>query len=74
MESQGPLFIIIIIFFFWQHWGLNSVFMLVSQELYCLSHASSPFYSGYFGDRGSLFVQAGLNLHPPVLSLLCSLG
>jgi hypothetical protein len=27
----------------------------------CLSHASSPFYSGYFGDRVSLFAQAHLD-------------
>jgi hypothetical protein len=26
-------------------------FVLVSQGLFCLNHASSPFYCGYFGDR-----------------------
>jgi hypothetical protein len=25
--------------------------MLEKQEFYCLSHTSSPFYPGYFGDR-----------------------
>jgi hypothetical protein len=28
-------------------------FMVAKQELYCLSHTSSPFYSDYFGDRVS---------------------
>jgi hypothetical protein len=35
---------------FWQDWGLKSGFMLTQQTLYCLSHTSSPFSSGYFED------------------------
>jgi hypothetical protein len=44
--------------------------MLAKQALYCLSHTSNPFYSGYFGDgvlprlvylpRLVLLAQAGL--------------
>jgi hypothetical protein len=33
-------------FSFWWDWG----FVLAKQVLYCLSHTSSPFCSGYFGD------------------------
>jgi hypothetical protein len=29
--------------------------------LYCLSHASNPFCSGYFGDRVSFFAQVDLD-------------
>jgi hypothetical protein len=32
-----------------------------------LSHASSPFCSGYFGDRISHFTQAKLEGKPPIL-------
>jgi hypothetical protein len=35
-------------------------FVLVRQALYGLSHVSSPFCSGYFGDTLLLFAQAGL--------------
>jgi hypothetical protein len=31
-----------------------------------LSHPANPFYVGYFWDRVSLYVQAGLNHNPPV--------
>jgi hypothetical protein len=36
--------------------------MLAKQAHYCLSHLSSPFYSGYFGDGGleNDFLVAGL--------------
>jgi hypothetical protein len=43
-----------------------SVLYLVRQVLYCLSHASSPFHTGYFGDRVLLFAQAGVDLDSPV--------
>jgi hypothetical protein len=35
------------------------------QALYCSSHTSSPFFSGYFGDGGSCepFACAGLKPH-----------
>jgi hypothetical protein len=36
--------------------------------LYCLSHVSSSFCSGYFEDRVLLFAQAGLDLDPHILS------
>jgi hypothetical protein len=48
-------------------------FMLARQALYCLSHASSSFCSGYFGDRFSLFVLTSLD-HNSILSFLLSLG
>jgi hypothetical protein len=47
--------------------------MLARQELNCLSHASSPFCSGYFGDRVLLFVQVSLDCDPPILCFLLSL-
>jgi hypothetical protein len=39
-------------------------FTLVKLALHHLSHASSPFFSGYFGDAGShkLFAWVGLKL------------
>jgi hypothetical protein len=44
-------------------------FVLARQEaLYCLSHTSRPFCSGYFGYRVSLFAQAGLDSNTPILS------
>jgi hypothetical protein len=45
--------------------------VLARQALYFLSHSSSHFCSGYFGDRDSLlfFVQAGLDCNPPILHL-----
>jgi hypothetical protein len=42
--------------------------------MFChLSHASSPFFL-YFGDRVSLFAQAGLHQNPPVLGILYYVG
>jgi hypothetical protein len=38
--------------------------MLARQALYCLSHTSSPYYSGYFEDKFSLFAQASLHCGP----------
>jgi hypothetical protein len=35
-------------------------FMLVKQTFNCLSHTTSPFSSGYFGDDVLFFAQAGL--------------
>jgi hypothetical protein len=40
-------------FFFKWDWVWTQSFVLAKQVLYYLSHTSSPFYSGYFGD-GSL--------------------
>jgi hypothetical protein len=40
----------------------------------CLSHASSPVCSGYFGDKFLLFAQTGLDCNPPILCFLASLG
>jgi hypothetical protein len=56
--------------FFLRYQGLNSVLVFTKQMLYCLSHASSPFCSGYFGNRVSLGAQAGLNLDLSTLSFL----
>jgi hypothetical protein len=39
-----------------------------------LSYVSIPLCSGYFGERISLFAQAGLNHDPPILSFLLLLG
>jgi hypothetical protein len=41
--------------------------VLASQVLYNLSHTSNPFCSGYFGDSGLDFAQAGLDRDPPIL-------
>jgi hypothetical protein len=42
-------------------------FMLARQKLYLFSHAASPFWSDYFGDRVSLFAQASLDVYPHIL-------
>jgi hypothetical protein len=42
-------------------------FELAEQVLYCLSHTSSPFCSGYFGDY--YLPGVALNHDPPDLSL-----
>jgi hypothetical protein len=46
--------------------------MLAKQVLYCLSHTSKPFCSGYFGDGGLVNYLSGLalNHNAPDLSLL----
>jgi hypothetical protein len=46
--------------------GFELSFMLAKQELYSLSQASSPFCSGYFGDRVSLIAQSGLDHSLPI--------
>jgi hypothetical protein len=43
--------------------------MLARQAFYPLSHAYSPFCSGYFGDRVLLFAQASLDCDPPILAV-----
>jgi hypothetical protein len=43
----------------------SQAFVMARQALYSLSHTSS---SGYFGDRALLFVQAGLDHNPHILS------
>jgi hypothetical protein len=52
-------------FIFW-YWGLNSGLCICRQAFYCWSHISSPFCSGYFGYRLSLFVQASLDYNPTI--------
>jgi hypothetical protein len=49
-------------FFFWWNWGLNSGLHSCKAGALLLSHSSSPFCSGYFGDGVSpeLLAQAGL--------------
>jgi hypothetical protein len=44
--------------------GREQDFLLAKQVLYCLSHTSSSFCSGYFGYFGfrKLFAQVGLEL------------
>jgi hypothetical protein len=44
------------------------------QALYNVKHSISPFCSGYFGGRVSLFDQASLDHNPPILSFLLLLG
>jgi hypothetical protein len=51
-------------FLFLWCWGFELSLALARQVLYCLSHAFSPFCSGYFGGRVSLFAQDGLNHIP----------
>jgi hypothetical protein len=43
---------------------------LTKQALYCLSHTSSPFFSGYFEDEGlwNYFPRLALNCDPPEFS------
>jgi hypothetical protein len=45
-------------------------FALARQGLYCLSHTSSPFYSGYFGDKVLLFVLPGMDHDHTILHFL----
>jgi hypothetical protein len=47
---------------FWQYWIWTQGFELAKQALYHLSHISSPFGFGYFGDRLSLFCPCCLGL------------
>jgi hypothetical protein len=61
---------------FWWYWGLKSGHQ-TCKHLYLLSHSTSPFYSGYFGNGGGWFSQSicprlALNPDPPNLSLLNS--
>jgi hypothetical protein len=42
-------------------------FSLARQAISPLNHSFSPFFSGCLRDRGSLFVQAGLDHDPPIL-------
>jgi hypothetical protein len=44
-------------------------YVLAMQVLSYLSHTSSHFYSGYFGDRVSHFAQAGLDYDLLILCL-----
>jgi hypothetical protein len=67
-------FFIIVVVLVVQWIELRASFMLMTQALYCLNHASSPLCSGYFGDRISLFAQTSLDSDPPILSFLPSLG
>jgi hypothetical protein len=58
-------------FFFLVGWSLNLGLILAKQALYPMSHTSSPFYSGYFGDGGLMncLPRLVLNLNPPDLGL-----
>jgi hypothetical protein len=57
-------------FFFSPVLGFELGFVLGRQVLCHLSHASSSFCSDYFGDRSSLFAQAGLDHDSPVFCFL----
>jgi hypothetical protein len=66
-RNSPPLFFS---FSFWLDWGLNSGLQLAKQALYLLSHTSSPFCCGYFGDGGlvNYLPRLDLNLDPHDLS------
>jgi hypothetical protein len=61
----------LISFSFLVGWNLNSGLHVAKQVLFHLSHTSSPFCSGDFGDGGLLYYLLGLasNHDPPDLSL-----
>jgi hypothetical protein len=52
------------ILLFWWDWGLSLELHAYKAALYLLSHTSSSFFFGYFGDGGplELFAWAGLEL------------
>jgi hypothetical protein len=56
-------------FLFWWNWGLNSGLHGCKQVCYHLSHTSSPFSSGYFGDGVSRTICPG---RPQTMILLIS--
>jgi hypothetical protein len=56
-------------FFCWHGWVLTQGLELMRQTLSYLTHTFSPFCFGYFGDKISLFAQAGLNLNLSIFSL-----
>jgi hypothetical protein len=62
------------LFFFYRIGVWTQGYMLVKQTLYCLSHTSSPFCSGYFGDGDIMSYLPGLvsNHNPPDLSFSSS--
>jgi hypothetical protein len=64
VDEQSKVFLFIYFTFLCGTRVLTKGFALVRQVLYHLSHTSSPFFSGYFGDGGSheLFAWAGLKL------------
>jgi hypothetical protein len=47
---------------------------LLGKALYCMIYTSSPLCSGYFLVKERLFVQAGLDGDPNILTFLLSLG
>jgi hypothetical protein len=57
--SRGFWNLVSSFFFFWWDWGLNSGFEFAKQVLCHVSHTSSPFCSGYFGNVISLTVCPG---------------
>jgi hypothetical protein len=59
-SSPSPVFCFVLFLFFGCIGILTQGFIFARQVLYCLSHVSNSFCSGYFGDRISLFAQAGL--------------
>jgi hypothetical protein len=61
-------------FFFFCGTGVwAQVFALARQAIYHLHHTSSPFCSGYSGDRKLLFAQTSLDSYTPILCFLPSL-
>jgi hypothetical protein len=68
----GGIFVVVIIIFGGTGVGTQG-FMFDRQVLYHLSHAFSPFCSGYFGDRVLLFAWTCVD-QDPILHFLLSLG
>jgi hypothetical protein len=57
------VFLFYLLFFLLWDWGLN-LGLHTKQALYHLSHISSPFFSGYFGDRARENCLTGLASKP----------
>jgi hypothetical protein len=49
--------------FLWWDWGVNSGLCTAKQVLYFLSHLSSLFFAGDFGDGGHVNLLPGLALN-----------
>jgi hypothetical protein len=69
-SKKMPVFLTWLFFFFFDGTGVwTQGFICARQVLYHFGHASSPFCSGYFGDRVSLFAQTNLDLNLPIWHL-----